>query len=184
MKTNRSLKSSIKTHAKELSSSAIVCDDEIFAVKDDLLALGIDVDYDVIGRMQKLGLNQTWTTASKAANSMRKRNPFGIPSTVLYKNHGDDKAIHPSNFKVDNEFVLEWSEIDMLRINGIQQKILSEDNYTPACTKISVQNLLQIFRIQYARSSEKFIENMLNQKNKKVLTLCHFKKLLFSLRFM
>jgi hypothetical protein len=55
-------------------------------VKEDLLALGIDVDYHVIGRMQKLGLSNTWSTASKAANSLRKRNPYGVPSNVSYQN--------------------------------------------------------------------------------------------------
>ena len=55
-------------------------------VKEDLLALGIDLDYHVIGRMQKLGLSNTWTTTSKAANSLRKRNPYGVPSNVSYQN--------------------------------------------------------------------------------------------------
>jgi hypothetical protein len=58
-------------------------------VKEDLLALGIDVDYHVIGRMQKLGLSNTWATTSKAASSLRKRNPYGVPSNVSYQNIDD-----------------------------------------------------------------------------------------------
>ena len=54
-------------------------------VKEDLLALGIDVDHHVIGRMQKLGLSNTWMTTSKAANGLRKRNPYGVPSHVSYQ---------------------------------------------------------------------------------------------------
>jgi hypothetical protein len=67
-------------------------------VKEDLLALGIDVDYHVIGRMQKLGLNNTWNTTSKAASSLRKRNPYGVPSNVSYQNLDDpDETSHVDN---------------------------------------------------------------------------------------
>jgi hypothetical protein len=153
-------------------------DIDIRAVKEDLMALGIDIDYDVIGRMQKLGLNQTWATASKAAKSVRKRNPFGMPSSVMYKNHGnytsggDDKSNHPGNV-IGQEYAMEWSEVDTQRVFSILRYIYDHDDYTiPASTKNGVLNMLQIFKIQYARSSEKFIEAMLDQKNKKV-TMCY-----------
>lgn len=77
-------------------------------VKEDLLALGIDVDYHVIGRMQKLGLSNTWSTTSKAANSLRKRNPYGVPSNVSYQNLDDleEASVLSKDHREQGEFEL------------------------------------------------------------------------------
>lgn len=140
---------------------------DIYAVKEDLLALGIDIDYEVIGRMQKLGLSQTWANASKAAKSVKKRNPFGMPA-VVYKSSDDQRMSTTQVHTAAKERQIEWSEVDAHRIFLVFQRISDPHGNIPFSTRNGVLTLLQSFKIQYARSSTKFIEKMLNQKNKKV----------------
>jgi len=137
-------------------------------VKEDLLALGIDIDYHVIGRMQKLGLSNTWSTTSKAANSLRKRNPYGVPSDVSYQNLDNvDEASMMS--KDHREQEKEWSQVDQTRIRRALMELENRNSPLPPTSRVNALKLVQIFKIQYNRSADKFVSTMLAQKNRKGL---------------
>mmetsp|Transcript_23073 Transcript_23073/g.33791 ORF Transcript_23073/g.33791 Transcript_23073/m.33791 type:complete len:282 (-) Transcript_23073:170-1015(-) len=141
-------------------------DTDARAVKEDLLALGIDIDCQIITRMQNLGLGSTWSATSQAASSLRKRNPHGVPSSVAYQNLSDPmEATHQEKREVEKE----WDTVDVQKIHNFLNFLQNPSSHINRSTRTAVLNLIQIFKIQYARSSDKFIETILGIKNKKGL---------------
>ena len=118
-------------------------------VRDDLLALGVDVDSDIIERMRVLGLDSSWTTASRAANSLRKRNPHGVPSTVAYQNINNPKE---SVFCEQKELASEWNSVDSGRVHRVLHKICEPSSTMNRSVCVGVLKMIQIFKIQYSRA--------------------------------
>lgn len=136
-------------------------------IKDNLLALGIDIDQNLIERMQKLGLSSSLQSTSKIASSVRSRNPYGISSAILYRNIEDPTE---SLYQEKKEIEQEWSRVDTQRI----YQILSELYQSIDSNLVAVQRMIHILRIQYARSEEKFIDYMLFKKYKMVMHYYYF----------
>jgi hypothetical protein len=118
-------------------------------IRDDLLALGVDVDSDVIERMQNLGLNSSWSTASRAASSLRKRNPHGVPSSVAYQNIQNSK----DNVRCEQkESEQEWNSVDSARVHRVLHSLHDQSSTMKRGIRISVLKMVKIFRTQYLRS--------------------------------
>jgi hypothetical protein len=158
MKRKKSLRSSTKPQQETHFDGS--------ALKEDLLTLGIDVDANFIDRMHRLGLTHTLSTTSQAATSLRNRNPYGMPSTIVYQNFDPTESIQQEKREIEQE----WKGVDASRIYEIL-RVIHNPFHTNNRNSIAVQNLIQIFKIQYARSSDKFVEAMLATKNEKVIRL-------------
>lgn len=164
--------------SKKKKNEIIILENDTGMIKDNLLALGIDIDQHLIQRMQKLGLSNSLQSTSKIANSVRSRNPYGISSAILYRNIEDPSE---SLYQERKEIEQEWSCINTQRI----YQILTELYQSIDINLLGVQRIIHILRIQYARSEEKFIDYMLfkNMKMVKLLLLFFSFFLFFALIF-
>lgn len=112
-------------------------------IRDDLLALGVDVDSEIIERMQKLGLNSSWSTASRAATSLRKRNPHGVPSSVAYQNIHSKNVTRSEHRDLDQE----WDSVNTHRIHRIIHSL-----YDQPSVHFQILKMFKVLRMQYLRS--------------------------------
>jgi hypothetical protein len=132
------------------------------AIKDNLLTLGIDVDLHLIQRLQKLGLNSTLQSTSRAADSVRSRNPYGMSSAIIYQNIEDPtEYIHQEKKEVE----LEWHPIDTHRVWHIVSEIYRFEDQEESK---SIIELIEHLRLQYIRSPDRFIERILGSRKTKV----------------
>lgn len=131
-------------------------------IKENLLALGIDIDQNLIERLQKLGLSGSLQSTEKIANSVRNRNPYGTSSAILYRNIEDPTELL---YQEKKEIEQEWSRVDTQRI----YQILSDLYRSIDSNLVAVQRMIHILRIQYSRSEEKFIDYMLFKRYKMVI---------------
>lgn len=129
-------------------------------LKENLLALGIDIDLNLIERLQKLGLSSTLKSTSRAAESIRSRNPYGMSSAILYQNIEDPTEYL---FQEKREVDLEWRPIDQQRI--FQIVALLYQSATQDHSKLIIE-LIHALRLQYIRSPDRFIDRILAPKKK------------------
>jgi hypothetical protein len=135
------------------------------AIKDNLLALGIDVDIHLIERLQKLGLNSTLQSTSRAADSVRSRNPYGMSSAIIYQNIEDPTEYI---FQEKKEVELEWHPVDTHRVWQIVAEIYRFEDQVESR---SIIELIEHMRLQYIRSPDRFIERMLGSIKTKVVSI-------------
>jgi hypothetical protein len=58
-----------------------------------------------------------------------------------------------------------------MRIRRALKELENRDSPLPANSRVNSLKLVQVFKIQYNRSTDKFVSSMLAQKNKKVINL-------------
>ena len=138
---------------------------DVQSVREDCQTLGIDIDEEVLERMQRLGIQRTWETTSRLATSLKSRNPITLTSAVDHRNFNEPLMITESLLK---EWTYELAQPDPKVIAQALRSIYDKENYCfPTSLRLEVQRLLQILKVQYGRSPEKFVKSMLMQKGSK-----------------
>jgi hypothetical protein len=147
---------------KKSKKSLVSSESQSSELKENLLALGIDIDLNLIERLQKLGLSSTLQSTSRAAESIRSRNPYGMSSAILYQNIEDPTEYL---FQEKREVELEWRPIDRQRIFQIVSLIYQSADQDHS--KLIIE-LIHALRLQYIRSPDRFVDRILASKKTKV----------------
>ena len=148
----------------------------------DLRSLGIDIDKDVVERLQALGLHRAWAVASQAAISLKekstltkdKENPQQeqhFTSPIKYQHRMREKAEKiPAKQSKHLEIPAEAERepIDSTRVSSIFQSLNNRESVYPANMRAEVLRLLKVFKSSYGRSPDRFIQQMMGRKSKKV----------------
>lgn len=145
--------------------------------RKDLHALGIDLDSDVIERLQALGLHKAWAVASKAAICLKDRNSSAKPKleetcgvSPIKLQHSmrkrEEKAAEAKPLEVPLE--KEWMAIDNSRVSTIYKDLNNRESPIPANVRVQVLRLLKLFKTSYGKSPDKFIQQMMGRKTSKV----------------
>lgn len=86
--------------------------------------------------------------------------------------HSLDSALMNSCFMALNNppenVEKEWSKVDHVKIRRALLELENRDSPLPTTSRVNALKLVQIFKIQYNRSADKFVSLMLAQKNRKV----------------
>ena len=125
--------------------------------KMDLLALGIDIDTELIARMQvNLGATKTFTAASKAANILKKKNPTVYQYPIItYRHVGDKEDV----YKPSKNISLETKKaISILKDLQKQADTSSNNNIN---NRDTISKTISIFKDIYLQSQEKFIQHIM-----------------------
>ena len=143
----------------------------------DLLTLGIDIDQNVIERLQSLGLNKAWAVASRAAKSIKERDPDRlyskyptvtynptVISTLIKSNSEPAIEIHTTQ---DDELLA----VDQATVTKIVNHLNNRESTIPANIRSEVNKMIHYLRINYGRSPDKFIQQMLGKKSHKVFMI-------------
>jgi len=144
--------------ASELNYSSQVEDfNKAEAARNDLLALGIDLDSDLINRLTtNLGAGSTFGAASKAAGTLRTR---GSQSGVTYRNvnSGSGRGNAMESIRTNTNEVI---QVDMQKIRSVLKELNNRDSSIEPQIRGAVLKLLEHLRILYTRAPEKFIKAM------------------------
>lgn len=136
---------------------------ELNKAKTDLLSIGIDLDDDLIQRLQSnLGIERIFSVARKAATLMKDKPSAGSNPNIIYRNvaassHENGSSLNPfqSMVHTDNKF-----SMSILKdLNNRSSAV--EPQHRPA-----VDKLLESFGVMYARSPDRFVARMFGKKYK------------------
>ena len=134
--------------------------------KTDLLSLGIDLDDDLIQRLQtNLGIERIFSVARKAASLMKDKPNVGTGGTpnIIYRNvaansaaaHGASLSPFKNIIQMDNKH-----SVSVLKDLSNRSSVV-EPQHRPA-----VDKLLETFGVMYARSPDRFVCRMLGKNYK------------------
>ena len=136
---------------------------ELNKAKTDLLSIGIDLDDDLIQRLQSnLGIERIFSVARKAATLMKDKPSPGSNPNIIYRNvaastNENGASLNPfqSMVHTDNKF-----SMSILKdLNNRSSAV--EPQHRPA-----VDKLLESFGVMYARSPDRFVARMFGKKYK------------------
>lgn len=148
--------------------------------KKDLHSLGIDIESDVIERLQALGLHKAWAVASQAVISLKERaaststDTLGekchtVISPIKYQHHMRDKEVHIAEVKpIEVSTESEWIAIDESRVASIYRDLNDTESLLPVNVRTQVLRLLKMFKSSYGRSPDRFIQQMMGRKSSRV----------------
>jgi hypothetical protein len=140
----------------------------------DLLALGIRVDNDVMERLQCLGLYKAWEVASQAARTMKERDPertFSKYPTVVYSGTPTlQTKSKPAPVGVGGVPIVQhdWLSVDLFKVNKVILDLGNSESSIAPHIRGDVNRIIQHLRVNYGRSPDKFIQQMLGRKSNKV----------------
>lgn len=151
------------------------------STRKDLHALGIDLDSDVIERLQALGLHKAWAVASKAALCLKDRSTSAKPKleescaiSPIKLQHSmrkrEEKEVEATILEVTLE--KEWMAIDNSRVSTIYRDLNNRESPLPANVRVQVLRLLKLFKTSYGKSPDRFIQQMMGRKTSKVVLMC------------
>lgn len=127
------------------------------AARNDLLALGIDLDSDLINRLTtNLGAGSTFGAASKAAGALKAR---GSQSGVTYRNvnSGSGRGNAMESIRTNTNEVI---QVDMQKIRSVLKELNNRDSIIEPQIRSAVLKMVEHLRILYTRAPEKFIKIM------------------------
>lgn len=155
--------------------------------KNNLMALGIELDTELIERLQNnLGIEKIFTIASKTAKLIKKKAVIDIGSTQEMNFRHVDESVSIANTKVHEKFkntIKPWQvEVN----NNINQQSnshetshanhhnstilreLSHNNfYIEPQYRMIIEKMIDVFRIQYLKAPERFICCLLDKRMNK-----------------
>jgi hypothetical protein len=147
-----------RQQASELNYSSQVEDfNKAEAARNDLLALGIDLDSDLINRLtNNLGAGSTFGAASKAAGALRGR---GSQGAVTYRNvnSGAGRGNAMESIRTHTNEVI---QVDMQKIRSVLKELNNRDSVIEPQTRGAILKMVEHLRILYTRAPEKFIKAM------------------------
>lgn len=140
---------SYTTHMDEVSRAE--------AARKDLLALGIDLDNDLINRLQQnLGANMTFAATSRGANVVRGRQ-HGKAENIMYRNVSVPKGPQLQMIRTNTN---ETIHVDMQHVTSVIKELNNRDSPIEPQVRASILKMIVSLRILYSRSPEKFLKTM------------------------
>lgn len=153
--------------------------------KKDLHTLGIDIDSDVIERLQALGLHKAWAVASQAATCLKERHDYSnnnnnsrdkldakctVISPIKYQHRMREKEtipVEPKPLEVPIES--EWAAIDSSRVSTIFRDLNDRESMIPSIVRTQVLRLLKMLKSSCGRSPDRFIQQMMGRRTSRVI---------------
>jgi hypothetical protein len=138
---------------------------EVSKAKTDLLSIGIDLDDDLISRLQtNLGIERIFSVARKAATLMKDKpnmSSGGTPN-IIYRNVSASSTAHTASLSPFKSLVhMDGKQSATILKELNNRSSIVEPQYRPA-----VDKLLETFGVMYARSPDRFVARMLGKKYK------------------
>lgn len=136
---------------------------ELNKAKTDLLSIGIDLDDDLIQRLQSnLGIERIFSVARKAATLMKDKPSPGSNPNIIYRNvaassHENGSSLNPFQSMIHTDSKFSASVLKDLS----NRSSAVEPQHRPA-----VDKLLESFGVMYARSPDRFVARMFGKKYK------------------
>lgn len=128
------------------------------AARHDLLALGIDLDNDLINRLQQnLGANMTFAATSRAANVVRGRTKHGKVENIMYRNVSASPGPQLQLIRTNNN---EAIAVDMQHVTAVIQELNNRDSPIEPQVRASILKMLVSLRILYSKNPDKFLRTM------------------------
>lgn len=138
---------------------------EVSKAKTDLLSIGIDLDDDLISRLQtNLGIERIFSVARKAASLMKDKpnsNAGGTPN-IIYRNVSANNAAHTSSLSPFKSLI----HMDGKHSATILKDLNNRSSVVEPQHRPAVDKILESFGVMYARSPDRFVARMLGQKYK------------------
>ena len=156
----------VTTEADQVQNYAAKFDDfnRAEAARNDLLALGIDLDNDLINRLQQnLGANLTLGAASKAATVLRGRSS-GKAESVTYRNFNPTTA-SGNALQTIRTHHNDTVQVDMQLITSVLKELNNRDSLLEPQRRSSILKMLEHLRILYTRGPDAFIKAMHSTSN-------------------
>lgn len=131
-------------------------------VKSDLMALGIDVDEGLIKRMQSLGMDKLFNSTNKTADLVKSRQkvPPGVAPEITFRHN--EEAEKP---EVASSTMRPWDsltfEVDIQKLSIILRELASSQSSIDPNIRVAVDSMIKSFSIQYTRSPNRFVRNLL-----------------------
>lgn len=138
---------------------------EFNKAKGDLLSLGIDLDDDLIQRLQtNLGIERIFSVARKAATLMKDKPHSGTGGTpnIIYRNVSANHSTHGASLSPFKNMI----HMDNKMSESILKDLSNRNSAVEPQHRPAVDKLLESFGVQYARSPDRFVSRMLGRKYK------------------
>lgn len=138
---------------------------QVSKAKTDLLSIGIDLDDDLISRLQtNLGIERIFSVARKAAALMKDKPNLSTGGTpnIIYRNVSANSAAHTASLSPFKNLV----HMDGKQSASILKELNNRSSVVEPQFRPAVDKLLETFGVMYARSPDRFVSRMFGQKYK------------------
>lgn len=136
---------------------------EFNKAKTDLLSIGIDLDDDLITRLQtNLGIERIFSVARKAATLMKDKPTPGSTPNIIYRNVAASTTANGASLSPFQSMV----HMDSKHSSTILKDLNNRSSVVEPQHRPAVDKLLESFGVMYARSADRFVARMFGKKYK------------------
>lgn len=155
--------SSFSTAEKRNLLSSKAQTPEFNKAKTDLLSIGIDLDDDLITRLQtNLGIERIFSVARKAATLMKDKPSVGGTPNIIYRNVAANTTTNGASLSPFQNMV----HMDSKHSSSILKDLNNRSSVVEPQHRPAVDKLLESFGVMYARSADRFVARMFGKKYK------------------
>lgn len=152
--------SSEKSTKSRKKQDTLYSEIDITNARHDLMSLGIEIDENLIQRLQSLGIEKIFSSATQTAELLKSRRsvPDGVVPEISYRNVNEDSDKNQSRPWQSQSLTF---QVDIQRIMTILQQIGDAQGKIDPSTRNAIEKGVQQFRIRYSRAPDRFVRCML-----------------------